>query len=120
MKQTSAIPLRYQERIVEVPQVQTQEVIRHVPKVEIQERVEEVPRIEYQERIVEVPQVQTIERVVEVPQIQVFRIFIHRFQQYSNVFINLVDWSSISRTFIIGSLSFSCAIFIFFGISSMD
>merc|ERR1712151_417771 len=54
------------ERVVEVPQIQTQVVDRQVPKIITQEVVRHQPVVQtqIQERVVEVPQVQVVQPVI--------------------------------------------------------
>merc|ERR1740129_1582561 len=72
--QAPEVHIQTVDKVVKVPQVQTQEVVKHVPKVQIQtvEKVVEVPEFQTREvtREVPVPVIQKVEKIVEVPQIQ--------------------------------------------------
>merc|ERR1711957_623491 len=59
------------ERVVEVPQIQTQTVYRDVPKVQVQEVVRQQPVIQKQivEKIVEIPHIQTVQPVITERQV---------------------------------------------------
>merc|ERR1712151_236622 len=61
----------YEERLVEMPQVQTAEVVRQVPLPQVRTVQKPIPRIETQvvEKVVQVPALLRQEKAVEVPQV---------------------------------------------------
>merc|ERR1719352_714566 len=66
----------YEERLVEVPQVQVAEVIRQVPKHTVQHVQKGIPKVTTQvvEKVVPVPTSLITETAVEVPQVQVIEV----------------------------------------------
>lgn len=68
----------YQEKIVEVPEVEYREKIVEVVEKVLEEKIREVPKIQYQERIIEVPKYITQEKIVEVSDIEYREVIVEK------------------------------------------